>query len=86
MTLRSRCPDGYATTLQRMGDADLPGNVRNVARGVYARLADGDILSHDEVLLLGEQVVAELRAQALRNQRRLVEAAGTLRLELPRRP
>jgi hypothetical protein len=66
-----------------MGDTDIPSSVRNATRAAYGRLADGEVLSREEVELLGPQVVSELRAQARRNKRRLVEDEGTLRLEVP---
>jgi hypothetical protein len=66
-----------------MGDTEVPSSVRNATRAVYARLADGDVVGREEVELLGPQVVAELRARARRNKRRLVEEHGTLRLEVP---
>ena len=66
-----------------MGDTEVPSSVRNATRAAYGRLADGEVMTREEVELLGPQVVAELRARARRNKRRLVEEHGTLRLEVP---
>jgi hypothetical protein len=66
-----------------MGDTEVPSSIRNATRAAYGRLADGEVLSHEEVELLGPEVVSELRAQARRNKRHLVEEHGTLRLEVP---
>jgi hypothetical protein len=63
-----------------MGQADAIVLVVNAARAVYSRLADGEILSQDEVVRLDPGVLHELRVRADRNRRRLIEEAGTLRL------
>jgi hypothetical protein len=57
--------------------------VTDPARAIYARLAEGEVLSREEVGVLGHTVLEELRARAERNQRVLLKEAGTLRLTAP---
>jgi len=57
----------------------------DVAREVYARLADGEVISMHEADAIGPHVLPELRARATRNQRQLTEDGDSLRLVLPPR-
>jgi hypothetical protein len=63
-----------------MGHSNAIVQVEDRGRALYARLADGEALSEDEVRALDAHVIAELRARAERNHRRLVEESGTMRL------
>jgi hypothetical protein len=58
--------------------------VSDFARAIYARLAEGEMLSGEEVTMLDPAVLEALRERARRNQRHLHEEGETLRLTAPR--